>query len=606
MVTTRPDISGTFGMIASTHWLASAAGMAVLEAGGNAVDAAVAAGFTLQVVEPHLNGPGGDMVLMMTTADGSPVVVNGQGPAPAGADADTYRGLGLDLVPGSGLLAAAVPGSTVAWLTLLAEHGTARVHDVLRFAIHYAETGYPVLPSIARSIGGVADLFTHEWTTSAETYLPGGQPPAAGTQLRNPALAATYRYLVDEAAAAGPDREAGIAAALAAWQQGRAAQEIDAFARTSWLDSSGERHAGVITAADVAGFRCTTEPAVQIPFGDWTVAKSAAWGQGPVFGQQLRLLDGQLPRTDGPDVSADFVHLVTESAKLAFADRDAWYGDTDDVPLATLLSAEYATQRRGLIGDAASLELRPGRPDGREPRLPRHERFTPDGDFPAGPGGRPAGLAAGTGGEPTVGRIGQVRGDTCHVTVTDRWGTMVAATPSGGWLQSSPIIPALGFPLGSRLQMTTLEPGLPTTLTPGRRPRTTLSPSLAFRDGRPELAFGTPGGDQQDQWQVTFFLRIARQRARHVDLPAVIDAPMFHTTHFPSSFHPREAYPGELVAEERFGAAVLDDLRGRGHRLVVGEPWSLGRLCVTARDPATGVLRAAADPRGRQGYAIGR
>ena len=582
-------------MVSSTHYLASAAGMAVLESGGNAIDAAVAAGFTLQVVEPHLNGPGGDMTLMSAVNGAEPQVVCGQGPAPAGASIEHYTGLGLQLVPGSGLLAAAVPGSVVTWLHLLRDRGTKSLADVLQYAVHYAESGIPVLPTISRTIAGVAEMFRSDWTTSAEIYLPGGEVPAAGTVLRNPVLGGTYRRLLD-AAAAGSDREAQIDAALEAWTAGFVAEEIDAFARRPFLDSSGERHAGVLTGADIAGWAPSYEAPVSAAFGEWTIYKAGAWTQGPVLLQQLRLMTalGVQPGA-APTSPADLVHLATEAAKLAFADREAWYGDSAEVPLDDLLSDAYTAQRAALVGDRASLDLRPGRPGGREPRLANGFGV---------PGQAAPSTAAGIG-EPTVARNGRARGDTCHIDVVDQWGGMVAATPSGGWLQSSPVISSLGFPLGTRLQMTTLEPGLPASLAPGRRPRSTLSPSMAGRGGEVELAFGTPGGDQQDQWQFSLLLRLLLGPA-DLDLQRAIDGPSWHSTSFPSSFYPRESYPGQLVIEDRFAAETLADLADRGHEVVRAGDWALGRICAVGRDPRTGWLRAGADPRGSQAYAAGR
>lgn len=589
---TRPELTGSFGMVASTHWLASAAGMAELEAGGTAIDAAVAAGFTLQVVEPHLNGPGGDMTLLFSHADGVPRVLCGQGVAPAAAAVGAMTDRGLAMVPGSGVVAAAVPGSTVSWLTLLRDHGTRSVTDVLKYAIHYAENGFPVLPSTARTIGAVADLFASEWAGSAAQYLPDGAPVAAGSMLTNSAQAATYRRLVD--AATGGTREAGIDGAIAAWSTGFVAETIDAFVRQEHADGLGGRYSGLLTAQDIAEFRPSYEDAVTTDFHGWQVAKAGPWCQGPMLLQQLRLLE-DLDPTRTPPGSADWIHRITEATKLAAADRDAWYGDpaadAPQVPMAALLSDDYTAERRRLLSDAASLELRPGSPDGRTPRLPEWDS-------------RRGEIAdSGAAGEPTVSRTGETRGDTCHVSVVDRFGTMVAATPSGGWLQSSPLIPELGFPLGTRLQMVTLEPGLPTTLTPGRRPRSTLSSSLALHaDGR-RLAFGTPGGDQQDQWQLGFLLQHVLGGA---DLQLAIDAPAFHSTHFPSSFHPRESFPGQLIVEDRVGDAVIADLERRGHLVVRSGPWSLGRMSAVSRDAAGRVLRAGANPRGMQGYAAGR
>ncbi|MGI9092935.1 MAG: gamma-glutamyltransferase family protein [Mycobacteriales bacterium] len=586
LFTTRPELAGTFGMVATTHWLATASGMGVLEDGGTAIDAAVAAAFTLYVVEPHLNGPGGDLPLIFATAaDPAPTVLCAQGVAPRAADLAAFAQLGLRLVPGTGLLPAVVPGAVGGWLTLLRDHGTATLRSVLRFAIGYARDGHPLTPRVANTVAAVADHFAAHWPSSARLWLAGGRPPAPGQVVRNPQLADTFQRLIDEADAAGSDREAQIDAAYRAWYQGFVAEAIDAFCRTEVADDSGDRHRGLLTGADLARWRPTYERPSTVDWQGYTVCKPGAWSQGPVLLQQLRMLDG----VDAPHGSAELVHATAEVAKLAFADREAWYGDVPDVPLATLLSREYADERRQLIGEHARNELRPGWPDGREPRLP---------DVPTG-----AGEEGMTIGEPTVGRLGTTRGDTCHIDVVDRYGNMVSATPSGGWLQSSPAIPGLGFPLGTRGQMFWLEPDLPNSLAPGKRPRTTLSPTMLLRDGQPVIACGTPGGDQQDQWQLCFLLAHVLHA---LNLQEAIEAPAWHSIAFPSSFYPRESTPGGLVVESRIGEEVIDDLRRRGHVVTVSDPWSLGRLSAVSRDPATGVLRAAADPRGMQGYAAGR
>ncbi|MFE7931237.1 gamma-glutamyltransferase family protein [Streptomyces sp. NPDC057456] len=608
MFTTRPTLQGTFGMVSSTHWLASQSAMAVLEGGGNAYDAAVAGAFVLHVVEPHLNGPAGEVPILLAPAGGEVRVLCGQGVAPAGASVAHYRALGLDLVPGTGPLAAAVPGAFDAWMLLLRDHGTKSLDDVLQYAIGYAEHGHAPVENVGATVETVRELFETEWTSSAEVYLPGGRPPRPGALLRNPALAATWRRLLAETAGAG-DREARIEAARAVWRTGFVAEALVRQAARPTLDTSGERHTGTLTAADLAAWSASYEASATYDWNGWTVCKAGPWSQGPALLQQLSLLPPELPAYG----SADYVHLLIEGCKLAMADREAWYGDAAEVPLGELLGAAYNADRRRLIGDKASYELRPGSPGGRTPRLSTHAYVVADDDPAFSPmgAGEPTVAKSTTSpvpGEPEVGAQGATRGDTCHLDVVDRWGNMVAATPSGGWLQSNPVVPELGFPLGTRLQMTWLEEGLPNSLTPGRRPRTTLTPSIALRDGVPVLAFGTPGGDQQDQWQLHFLLAVAlRARVRGgLDLQGAIDAPNWHNDAFPGSFYPRGMRPGSVTVESRMQAGVVEELRRRGHDVTLGAPWSEGRLCAVARDPETGILLAAANPRGMQGYAVGR
>ncbi|WP_179561893.1 gamma-glutamyltransferase family protein [Cellulomonas soli] len=611
-------------MVASTHWLASAAGMRVLEAGGNAFDAAVAAGFTLTVVEPHLNGLGGDApILGYEAAQDRPFVVCGQGVAPAEATIERYTDLGLTVVPGTGHLAAVVPGAFGAWLDLLARYGTLPLADVLGPAIGYARDGFPLVGAATRTIAAVEELFTEHWPTSAAVYLPHGQVPEAGARFTNADLATTFARLLAAAEAAGPAREAGIEAAGHAFYEGFVAEAVDAFVgSTPLMDSSGTPHTGFLRGADLAAWRATEEPTVAAPFAGHEIHKTAAWGQGPVLLQQLTVLDAlgvdelvraavRTPTGSRPSVDAlvELVHTVVEVADLAFADRDAWYGDVPDVPLTTLLSPAYATQRAALVGPTAAGGLRPGSPDGRTPRYAQALLEARERAERAGTGASSARGSVGLG-EPTVSRLGLSPGDTCHVDVVDRWGNRVSATPSGGWLQSSPVVPGLGLSLPTRAQMFWLEAGLPSSLVPGRRPRTTLSPALALRvdgpitgsSGRAGFAFGTPGGDQQDQWTVPFLLR---HLLGGLDLQAAIDAPAWHSAHVPGSFDPRTHTPRGLVAESRLGEAVLAGLRERGHAVEDAGPWALGRLSAAGvRDD--GLLVAAANPRGRQGYAAGR
>jgi len=608
--TTRPELRGTFGAVASTHWLASASAMSILERGGNAFDAAVAAGFVLQVVEPHLNGPGGDVpILVWSEKHGKVEAICGQGVAPAGATITEFRRLGLDLVPGTGLLPAVVPGSFGAWLKLLLEYGTMRVEDVLAPAIHYAGGGYPAVARIPAAIETVRAIFETEWPTSAAIYLPNGRVPKAGQLFRNPVLARTYGRLVESAKAAGADREAQIEGARRAWYEGFVAEAVDRFYRTQELmDASGRRHRGFLTGEDMARWRATVETPLAYDYHGYTVYKCGPWTQGPFFLQQLAMLKG-IDLANMDPLGFEFIHSVVECAKLGFADREAWYGDPDfvDVPLKALLSDGYTAERRALIGGEASLELRPGSPDGRTPRLPQLVLRGTGGLGLAAGAGEPTMAHAGVG-EPTVARESDRRataGDTCHVDVIDRWGNMIAATPSGGWLQSSPVVPELGFGITTRGQMFWLEEGLATSLAPGKRPRTTLSPSFVAKGGEPYMAFGTPGGDQQDQWSLIFFLRHVHHG---MNLQESIDAPSFHSEHMPSSFWPREAKPGVLVLEGRTPEATVAGLKARGHKVQVGEDWSEGRLnaCAVERTESGTIVKAAANPRGMQGYAVAR
>ena len=591
--TTRPTLRGTFGMTASTHWLATATGQSVLERGGNAFDAAVAAAFVLHVVEPHLNGPGGDMTAVFATAaDPTPVVLNGQGPAPAAATIEHYRGEGLDLVPGAGGLAAAVPGAVDAWLVLLRDHGTWELTDVLEPAIGYARDGHPVVGRVGTTIASVADLFREHWPTSAALWMPEGRTPADGDLVRNPAWARTLERLL--AAGEGEStREGRIEAFRREWREGFVAREAVEFLRTPHRHSSGTDHAAVIEVADFAAFSAGYEPACTLEFRGTTVAKTGPFGQGPVLLQALAILDGFDDADLDPSTERG-AHHVLEALKLALADRDAHYGSAaDPAVLAHLLSPGYAEERRALITERASREFRPGRVGGAEPFVPPLRTEAPGA----------VGVGEPTLGEPTVEATGTTRGDTCHVDVVDRWGNVVSATPSGGWLQSSPTVPGLGFCLGSRLQMTWLEESPPSALRPGQRPRTTLTPTLLLRDGVPVEALGTPGGDQQDQWQLVYLLR---RLVGGYEPQQAIDAPSLHTTSMPGSFWPRTWTPGGAVVESRLGEDVVAGLERRGHVVTRAGAWSLGRLSSVGRDPATGVLHAAANPRGAQGYAAGR
>ena len=572
----RPILQGYGGAVAAGHHLATQAGSAMLANGGNAADAACATGFALQVLEPHMNGPAGEVpILVYSAREDRTFAISGQGTAPAAATPEHFARLGLDRIPGDGFLAATVPAALDAWCTLLARFGTKSLEEVLAPARALAERGFPMYPFLRSVLSFCERRFRAEWPTSAALYLP---LRAVGERQTNPALAAFLESLVAVERAARGDRETRIAAARDSFYHGRAAEEIEAFLATPIGDASGRAHVGLLAADDLALYRGAVEEPVAVDYRFARVWKCPPWSQGPVFLQQLRLLEG-FDLGAMRQNSADALHTWIECAKLAFADRDACYADPRfaDVPLRELLSDGYTEKRRALVDPVhASLELRPG-----VGRLPRGWPLI--ADVPAS-ASEPQALAASRG-----------RGDTTHLDAIDREGNAVSATPSGAWIPSSPVIPTLGFPIGTRAQMFVLDPGHPNALAPGKRPRTTLTPSLALLpDGR-RLAFGTPGGDQQDQWTVQMFLNVVDFAAR--DLQSAIDAPTVHSLHMPDSFYPRHAQPGVVAAESRIDGHVLAELERRGHRVRRGGPWEHGRVLAVSRDAASGRCEAAASPR---------
>jgi gamma-glutamyltranspeptidase / glutathione hydrolase len=601
MITSRPEIVGTFGVVASTHWLATSTAMAILEKGGNAFDAAAAAGFVLQVVEPDQNGPGGDLPIILWSARRKKVeVICGQGCAPAKADIAAVRGQGLEIMPGTGHLPAVVPGAFDAWMLLLRDYGTMHLRDILMPAMELARNGFCVKPNLAAVLGRVGPFFKEFWPSSLETFLPRGDAPAAGSLYRLPVQANTYERIIRESERAGRGREAQINVARCAWYQGFVAEAIDDFFRRPVMDTSGEAHAGLLTGEDLARWQATVEEPLVYRYREYDVHKPGPWAQSPVLLQQLALLKGfELDAMDPG--GADFVHTVQECAKLAYADREAFYGDPlhVDVPLTRLLSDSYNDARRKLVSSSeASMELRPGKIAGFGGAVRERSTGSTTAMFPD--------LLAQehTGGADPRWEdfMAESHGDTCHVDIIDRWGNMVSATPSGGWLSGSPAVPGLGFSISVRGQIFSLDEDQSNSLAPGKRPRTTLTPTLAFKSGEPYMAFGTPGGDQQDQWALHAFLRHAHYG---LNLQEAVDAPSFHTEHFPSSFYPKESKPGSLSIEVGFGKATLKELERRGHRLVLADKWEHYNSVMMATRTA-GLLRASASPRRMQSYAIGR
>jgi gamma-glutamyltranspeptidase/glutathione hydrolase len=580
---TRPTLLGYGGAVSAGHYLAAQAGAQVLSEGGNAADAACAMGFALQVLEPHMNGPAGEVpILIYVAAEDRVYAISGQGTAPAQATIEQMRSLGVDMIPGDGHLAATVPAALDAWCLLLERFGTLPFERVVEPARSLAERGYPMYPFLRNVLRFLEPRFREEWPTSAEVYLPVRE---VGERQRNPAMAGFFAALAEAARGAGGGREAGIRAARDAFYRGRPAEWIAQWMQDPVRDATGRAHSGLLTAQDLDNYRGAIEEPVSALYRGAQIAKCGPWTQGPVFLQQLRLLEGFDLASMEPG-SAEPLHTWIECAKLAFADREACYGDPKlaKVPLEELFSDSYTEERRKLVNPkTASLELRPGRG-----RLPRGwPRIAPVTDTPLPEKAFAASIEG---------------GDTTHLDAADRDGNLVSATPSGAWIAHSPIVPQLGFPMGTRAQMFVLDPDHPNGLAPGKRPRTTLTPSMARLPDGKLLAFGTPGGDQQDQWTLRFFLNVVDFGMS--DLQEAIDAPTVHSLHMPSSFYPRLAEPGVVSAESRIREDALRELERRGHRIRMAGPWEHGRVLAVARDPQTGLCEAAASPRMRVAYAV--
>jgi gamma-glutamyltranspeptidase/glutathione hydrolase len=496
--------------------------------------------------------------------------------APAKATIEYYRQRKMNLVPGEGLLAAGVPAAFDALAAALESFGTLTLANVLEPALKLCEDGMPMHAGLSghgdtpddlsgligrASIRNNEQKFRERWPTTAQIYLPHGEVPRPGDIVRNPALAKFFHRLLDaEAGARSRGREAAISAARDRFYRGDIARDIAAWSQTN---------GGLLDENDLAQFTTRFEEAVTVDYHGLTVHKCQPWSQGPVFLQQLRILEGlDLPQMGHN--SAEYIHYLVETAKLAFADREAYYADPkfESVPIESLLSRKYADLRRALIDPkSASMEQRPGEPavmravSARDTRQPR---------------------SWGSG--------------TIHVTTADGRGNMVACTASGGWIPSSPVIDKLGFPLGTRMQTFYLDERHPNSLKPGKRPRTTLTPSLATRNGQPLMSFGTPGGDQQDQWTLQFFINVVDFG---MDLQEAIEAPRFSTAHFSSSFYPHNSMPGSVRLEERIDRKVIDELAERGHRVVVRPPWCEGHVLGIRFDPVRRLLEGGADPRGQ-------
>ena len=594
--TTRPVIMGTRGVVTSGHYLATAAGFRIMEQGGNAIDAAAAMGFCLNLLEPQSNGIGGEVpTLVYSAKERKAFAISGMGWSPKAFTIDWCREHGIDLIPGDGYLPACVPAVVDTWATAVARWGTMRFAQVLQPAIELAENGFPVYDGLRAALTANAKKFGERYPTTGEIYCADGRVPMVGELLRNPDWANTLKTMCRaEAAASNTGRTSGIQAARDQFYRGEIAKKIVDFISTNPVeDASGMAHTGLLSLEDLAEWHATVEEPVSLRYRGLDVHKCPSWTQGPVFLQHLALLEGYDLKALGHN-SAEYLHLLIESAKLAFADREAYYGDPlfDRVPLDVLLSKEYAAKRRSLIGKDASRQMRPGDVSR---GLPTYATFDVAGD-----NRRALQIAARDVHELGLGHAHV--GDTTHLDAVDSQGNMVAATPSGGWIGDSPVIRGLGFPLGTRGQMFYLNPERPNALAPRKRPRATLTPSLVTKDGQPFMVFGTPGGDGQDQWTLQFFMNYVEFG---MNIQEALDAPTLHTVHFPSSFYPRAAYPGRVQAEDRISREVIAELERRGHEVDLLDGWANGKAMGIRFDREHGVISGGVSPRRLIGLALG-
>jgi gamma-glutamyltranspeptidase/glutathione hydrolase len=578
--TTRPVISGTQGVVSTGHPLVSMASMRMLLAGGNAFDAAVAAGFAAAVVEPTASYTlcGECVALVHDARTRETHALSGQGVAPALATLAVMRSRGLDCIPtGPGPdahLSFTVPGAVDAYLTLLETHGTKTVSEVLAPAVHLAERGFPMYEYMHRmlTIPETRSQFDVYPPGGTAVFYPGGRVPEVGDLLVQPALAGTLRRLIEADAQSRGHRAAGIAAARERFYRGDVAAAIGVYS---------ERLGGLLRASDLAGYRAQLEPPLRMAFAGREILGQAAWTQGPVLMQALGMLASHDIRAMAHN-SARYIHVVTEAFKLAFADRERFYGDAP-VPIADLLSPGYARERAALIRMDRAM---PGAPPPGDPRRR-------DG---AGPGASPA---AGTRPAAATGAVVDAPDGTTHIAAIDGDGNMICLTPSGGVFRKSAFSPELGCTLSTRSEMFALEDGHPNALAPGKRPRTTLVSYLISEDGVPTTTVGCPGGDDQAQADLQIVLNLV---VFGMNPQQAVEAPRFSTQTLVNSFYPRAYRPGQLNVEPGIPERTRAELRQLGHLVTEIGACGVGAV-VTRRDPETGVLSAGADPR-RPTYAL--
>ena len=565
----RPTLMGTRHMVVAGHYLAAEAGFAILEAGGNAVDAGVAAGIALGVLQSDLVNFAGVAPIILYLADRKEVLtISGLGTWPASASVELFEREHAGHIP-VGLLRTVVPAAPDAWILALKKFGTMSFGEVAEAAIRFASEGFAMHPLMANLIGGNEEAY-RRWPANAEIYLPNGRPPRVGEKFIQSDLSSTLKYMVDEEAGAG-SRQMGLEAARDAFYKGDIAATIVDYHKNN---------GGMLTAADMADYRSEIEPPVHINYADVDVYTCGPWCQGPVLAQALALLKGIDLAAMGHN-STTYIHTLTEAIKLACSDRESFYGDPRfvDVPMAELLSPAYNKVRRDLI-----------RPDVAWPEMP------------------PAGTLMGSASSDTKEKLIAAKGDpaldldTSYVCVVDRQGNVFSATPSD-ISSDTPVIPGTGLCPSSRGSQSWGVPGHPSAVAPGKRPRLTPNPALAIEKGKFVMPFGTPGGDAQSQAMLQVFLNC---NLFGMEMQESVEAPRFISSSFPGSFEPHDYYPGRLNLEGRISAVSADALATMGHTIEWWPDWMLrtGSICAIKSDLETGILAAGADPR-RPCYAVG-
>ena len=587
---------GTRGVVTSGHYLATSAGFRIMNQGGNAIDAAAAMSFCLNLLEPQSNGIGGEVpVLIYSAKQEKTFAISGMGWSPKEFTIEWCRDHKIDLIPGDGYLPACVPATVDTWATAVAQFGSMSFAQILQPAIELAEHGFPVYDRLHQTLSANVQKFTEQYPTTGEIYLPHWKPPDVGDILHNPDFANTLKLMCkEEEKNQNKGRIAAIEAARDVFYKGKIAERIVEFINKYPVeDSTGTEHAGILSYDDMADWHAIVEDPITLNYQGLEIHKCPSWTQGPVFLQQLAILEGYDLNKMGHN-SGDYIHILTESSKLAFADREAYYGDPlfDDVPMDILLSKNYSAARRNLIGETAAEIVHPGDVG---QGIPAYQTLDVRQD-------NRNSLGISTHQMKNIGHDHAHVGDTTHLDAVDNQGNMVAATPSGGWIGTSPVIKGLGFPLGTRGQMFYLNPNRPNALSPHKRPRATLTPSLVTKKGQPLLVFGTPGGDCQDQWTLQFFLNYMEFG---MNLQEALDSPSFHSVHFPSSFYPRNSYPKRLIAESNISGKTIEDLKQRGHEVLLTDAWSNGKVMAIHYDKKTGTISGAVSPKGNIGYAIG-